>query len=63
MTFPRSSILVVADNALASLAPTTLISQIDILLDSHRLEDARELVDQHRRRLESNLTVDPDQVR
>lgn len=62
-SFPRSSLLVLQNNAISSLIPSTLIDQVAELLDSHRIEDAAVLVDQRRRKLEGNLTVDPDEVR
>lgn len=60
--FPRSSLLVLHNNAISSIIPSTLIDQVDALLDTHRIDDAALLVDQRRRKLEGNLTVDPDEV-
>jgi hypothetical protein len=61
--FPRSSVLVLEnDFAVSSLIPSTLVDQVDALLDAHRIDDAAVLVDQRRRKLEENLTVDPDEV-
>jgi hypothetical protein len=59
----RSSLLVLQDNAVAALTPTTLIDEVDALLDSSCIDDAAILVDQRRRELEGHLTVDPDEVR
>jgi len=39
------------------------VDQVDALLDEHRIDDAAALVDQRRKKLEGNLTVDPDEVR
>lgn len=60
--FPRSSLLVLQNNAVSALIPTSLIDEVDVLLDSNHINDAALLVDQRRRQLESNLTVDPDEV-
>lgn len=60
--FPRSNVLVLSDNAVQSLLPSTLISQADALLESHRIEETVDLADQNRRKLLGNLTVDEDQV-
>jgi len=61
-TFPRSGVLVVGANYIQSLLPSTLRSQAESLLESHRIEDAIGLADQQRKKLESNLTVDDDEV-
>lgn len=62
--FPRTSVLVVQENlAISSLVPSTLVDQVDALLDGHCIDDAAVLVDQRRKKLEGNLTVDPDEVR
>jgi hypothetical protein len=61
-TFPRSGVLVVGANYIQSLLPSTLRSQAESLLESHRIEDAIGLADQQRKKLESNLTVDSDEV-
>lgn len=62
-SFPRSSILVLGLNSLQALLPSTLVSQIDSLLESHSLEDAYKLVDERRKKLEETLHVDEDDVR
>lgn len=61
-TFPRSSILVLGPNSIQSLVPSTIISQVESLLESHRLEDAYNLVDQRRKKLEESIHVDEDEV-
>ena len=61
-TFPRSSVLVVGRNSIQSLVPSTLVSQLESLLESHRLEDAFNLADQGRKKLEESITVDEDEV-
>jgi hypothetical protein len=58
----RSSLLVLQNNAVSALIPTTLIDQVDALLDSSSIDEAALLVDQRRRQLEGNLTVNPDEV-
>jgi hypothetical protein len=60
--FPRSNVLVLGPNAIQSLVPSTLISQAESLLESHRLEDVYNLADQRRKKLEESLTVDEDEV-
>lgn len=62
-TFPRSGVLVLGDHAVHSLVPSTLISQAESLLESHRIQDAIDLADQQRRKIYSNLTVNVDEVR
>jgi len=61
-TFPRSEILVLGPNSIQSLVPSTLISQAESLLDSHRIEDAVALADQQRKRLNGSLSVDEEEV-
>ncbi|PPQ74920.1 hypothetical protein CVT26_011356 [Gymnopilus dilepis] len=60
--FPRSSILVLGSNSIQSLVPSTIISQLESLLESHRLEDAYNLADQRRKKLEESLEVDEDEA-
>lgn len=60
--FPRSALLLLQNNAISSILPSTLTDQVDALLDGHRIDDASQLVDQRRKKLEGNLTVDPDEV-
>ena len=62
-TFPRSSVLVLGSNSIQSLVPSTLVSQLESLLESHRLEDAFNLADQRRKKLEESITVDEDEVK
>ncbi|TFK38259.1 hypothetical protein BDQ12DRAFT_735823 [Crucibulum laeve] len=61
-TFPRSSVLILGPNSIQSLLPSTLISQVEALINQHRLTDAAEVVDQRRRKLEGGLVVDPDEA-
>ena len=61
-TFPRSSVLVLGPDSIQSLVPSTLVSQLESLLESHRLEDAINLADQRRKKLEESITVDEDEV-
>jgi len=62
-TFPRSNILVLGPNSVQSLVPSTLISQVESLLDSHRIQDAVDLADAQRRKLPANISIDSDEVR
>lgn len=61
-TFPRASILVLGPDSIQSLVPSTFVSQLESLLESHRLEDAFNLADQRRKKLEESITVDEDEV-
>ena len=49
--FPRSSTLILSGSGIASLLPSTLVSQAEALLENHRLEDAADLADQSQRKL------------
>ncbi|KAF8632341.1 hypothetical protein AX15_001925 [Amanita polypyramis BW_CC] len=51
-TFPRSGVLLLGSSSIQSLVPSTLISQVEALLDSHRIEEAIELADQKLRKLQ-----------
>jgi vacuolar protein sorting-associated protein 3 len=48
----RSGVLILGPNSVHSLLPTTLISQAESSLESHRIEDAVGLVDQRRKKIE-----------
>ncbi|ESK88536.1 transforming growth factor-beta receptor-associated protein 1 [Moniliophthora roreri MCA 2997] len=61
-TFPRSQILVSGPNSIQSLVPATLISQVESLLESHRIEDATDLADQQRKKIQGNIIVNEDEV-
>ncbi|KAK7047338.1 hypothetical protein VNI00_006569 [Paramarasmius palmivorus] len=61
-TFPRSQILVSGLNSIQSLVPATLISQVESLLESHRIEDAADLADQQRKKIQGNIIVNEDEV-
>ncbi|KAF8918725.1 hypothetical protein CPB85DRAFT_1373750 [Mucidula mucida] len=61
-TFPRSGVLVLGEHAVHSLVPSTLISQAESLLESHRIQDAIDLADQQRKKIYSNLTVNQDEI-
>ena len=60
--FPRASVLVLGSNTVQALLPSTLISQADALLLAHRLEDAADLAEQQRKRLQSMLNVERHEV-
>ncbi|OSD05085.1 hypothetical protein PYCCODRAFT_1362718 [Trametes coccinea BRFM310] len=57
-SFPRANVLVLSSADVQALLPSTLISQADALLEAHRLEDAADLAEQQRKRLQSMLNVD-----
>lgn len=61
-TFPRSHLLILGPNSIQSLLPVTPISQAEALLESHRIEDVIQLADQQRKKVQSKLVVDPDEV-
>lgn len=61
-TFPRSGVLVLGPNTVQSLLPSTLISQAESLLESHRIEDAVDLANQQRKRLHGKASADEDEV-
>lgn len=61
-TFPRSSVLLLGPNSVQSLVPSTLISQVESLIDSHRIEDAVALADGQRKKLQANISIDEDEV-
>ena len=60
--FPRANVLVVGSNTVHALLPSTLISQADALLLAHRLEDATDLAEQQRKKLQSMLNVERHDV-
>ncbi|KAJ6630857.1 hypothetical protein B0H10DRAFT_1983437 [Mycena sp. CBHHK59/15] len=60
-TFPKSGILLLG-NSVQSLVPSTLISQAESLLDSHRIEEAVDLADQQRKKLQGSVVVDEDEA-
>ncbi|KAF7294878.1 hypothetical protein MIND_01025700 [Mycena indigotica] len=60
-TFPKSGILLLGSNV-QSLVPSTLISQAESLLEGHRIEEAVDLADQQRKKLQANVVVDEDEV-
>ncbi|KAJ7219323.1 hypothetical protein GGX14DRAFT_591509 [Mycena pura] len=60
-TFPKSGILLLG-NSVQSLVPSTLISQVESLLESHRIDEAADLADQQRKKLQANITVDEDEA-
>ncbi|KAJ7774542.1 hypothetical protein DFH07DRAFT_952255 [Mycena maculata] len=60
-TFPKSGILLLG-NSVQSLVPSTLISQAESLLEGHRIEEAIDLADQQRRKLQANVSVDEDEA-
>ncbi|TEB34039.1 hypothetical protein FA13DRAFT_1626310 [Coprinellus micaceus] len=57
-----SHVLLVGSNSVQSLVSSSLISQLESLLDSHRLEDAFNLADAQRKKLEGSLEVDEDET-
>jgi vacuolar protein sorting-associated protein 3 len=61
-TFPRSGVLIISPNSIQSLLPSTLISQVESLLASHRIEDAIGLADQQRKKIQARVKIDNDEV-
>ncbi|KAH9918038.1 hypothetical protein B0H21DRAFT_847492 [Amylocystis lapponica] len=61
-SFPRASVLVLGSNAVQTLLPSTLISQADALLESHRIEDVVDLAEQQSKRLHAMTSVDEHEV-
>ncbi|KAI0337403.1 hypothetical protein BDW22DRAFT_1409963 [Trametopsis cervina] len=59
---PTSNVLVLGSNSVHCLLPSTLITRADALLDRHRLEDAVELADRERKRLQGKVTVNTDEA-
>ena len=57
-----SHVLLIGTNSVESLVPSSLISQVESLLGSHRLEDAFNLADSRRKKLEESIEVDEDEV-
>ncbi|KAL4242308.1 Vam6/VPS39/TRAP1 family protein [Abortiporus biennis] len=60
--FPRSNVLVLGSDSVYSLLPSTLIAQVEALLESHRVEDAVNMAEQQRKKLQSKLTMDDDEA-
>ncbi|KAJ2919054.1 hypothetical protein MD484_g1318, partial [Candolleomyces efflorescens] len=56
-----SHVLLIGTNSVESLVPSSLISQVESLLGSHRLEDAFNLADSRRKKLEESIEVDEDE--
>ncbi len=61
-TFPRSHLLILGPNSIQSLLPVTPISQAETLLENHRIEDVIQLADQQRKKVQSRLVVDANEV-
>ena len=59
---PRSGVLVLGENSVHSLLPSTLISQAESLLEAHKIQNAIDLADQQRKKLEGKITVDVDEA-
>ncbi|OCH89286.1 hypothetical protein OBBRIDRAFT_794404 [Obba rivulosa] len=57
-TFPRAKVLVLGPDSVQALLPSTLISQAEALLDSHRIEEVVDLAEQQRKKLQSLVIVD-----
>ena len=62
MSFSRSNVLILGSNSLYSLLPSTLISQVEALLDAHLVENAVQMAEQQRKKLQSRLNVDDEEV-
>jgi len=61
-TFPRSRLLILGPNSIKSLLPITPISQAETLLETHRIDDVIQLADQQRKKVQSRLVLDPNEV-
>jgi hypothetical protein len=61
--FSRSGVVVLGQNSIRSLLPSTLISQVEALLEQHRINDAVDLAEQHRKKLQGKASVDANEVR
>lgn len=61
-TFPHSNVLVLASGSIESLLPSTLILQVESCLEGHRIQEAVDLADKQRKKLQSRITVDDDEV-
>ena len=59
---PKANLLVLGNNWISCLLPSTLITQADALLQNHRLEDAANLAEQQLKKLQSRVNVDPEEV-
>ncbi|KAG2008787.1 hypothetical protein CC2G_014181 [Coprinopsis cinerea AmutBmut pab1-1] len=57
-----SHVLILGSNSIHSLVPSSLITQVESLLDSHKLEDAFTVADTRRKKLEESIEVDEDQA-
>jgi len=55
---PHSNVLLISADAVHSLLPPTLISQIGALLELHKVDQAIALAEQHRKR----VNRDPDAI-
>ncbi|EJC97726.1 uncharacterized protein FOMMEDRAFT_162532 [Fomitiporia mediterranea MF3/22] len=58
--FPRSNVLVLSENSIQALLPSTLISQAEALLESHRIDDVVDLADQSQRKMLGSNTSDDE---
>jgi vacuolar protein sorting-associated protein 3 len=61
-TFPHSGVLALGLNSIQAVLPSTLISQVESLLDSHRIEDAVDLADTQRAKTQGNISIDSDEA-
>ena len=62
-TFPRSHLLILGSNSIKSLLPVTPISQAETLLENHQIGDVIQLADEQRKKVQSRLVVDANEVR
>lgn len=63
-TFPHSNVLLISADAVHSFLPPTLISQIEVLLELNKVDQAVALAEQHRKRLNRDTnTIDHVEVR
>ncbi|KAI5122616.1 hypothetical protein M0805_008706 [Coniferiporia weirii] len=57
---PRSNALILSGNSIQAMTPSTLISQAESLLESHRIDDVIDLADQNQRKLLGTGVVDDE---
>jgi vacuolar protein sorting-associated protein 3 len=50
-SFSHSNVVVIASDSISSLFPSTLITQVECLLESHRIQEAADVADQQKKQL------------
>jgi vacuolar protein sorting-associated protein 3 len=62
MNLPRSNLLVLGSNSIQSLLPATLSAQVEHLLGKHKLQEAAEVADKQKQKLQSQRNVTDNEV-